>query len=314
MSILLPEDYLKYQREFLQGMQKKGREANTIKNYQTDLNCFNQFIFGNYSTLKWTQISLSHILDYGKHLEQKYSADNSRRRRIQALRIFFDYLVEINFLNENTVRSLPTAPKFIDIIRPTLQKDLFQLKQEFDNEESTSQGPLEKLIIQRNRVIFELIYTAGLKVSDISHIKREHILHDNYSQQLSVLITHPKKESYVVPLAAEFIPIMQKYTKALNLQMESSGHNFSQLLFNANPHSILAGGISARGIEIIFKEYSRNLEFKLTPKSLRQAGIVKWVYLKHPPTRIKEWMGVAPSYSLIRYTKYLENTPYSPSV
>ena len=52
---------------------------------------------------------------------------------------------------------------------------------------------------------------------------------------------------------------------------------FNNFLFNANPYKILSGSLSARGIEIIFKEYSKKLKIEMTAKKLRQSCIFKWI-------------------------------------
>ena len=78
------------------------------------------------------------------------------------------------------------------------------------------------------------------------------------------------------------------------------------MFFNANPYRILKGGLSARGIEVLFKEFSKKLETPMTARSLRQACIFKWMAKDIPQARIKEWMGVRPSYDLKEYIKLRE--------
>ncbi|MBT3585642.1 MAG: hypothetical protein HN509_12120, partial [Halobacteriovoraceae bacterium] len=46
------------------------------------------------------------------------------------------------------------------------------------------------------------------------------------------------------------------------------------------------------------------LIINLTPKSLRQACIFKWLQQGEKEGTIKEWMGVAPSYSLKLYKEH----------
>ncbi len=92
------------------------------------------------------------------------------------------------------------------------------------------------------------------------------------------------------------------------------GHSkiqFDQLLFNANPYRILAGGLSARGLEIIFEEFRKKLMITLTPKSLRQACIFKWIHQGKSDSVIKEWMGVAPSYGMKLYKEHASQHLYN---
>ena len=82
---------------------------------------------------------------------------------------------------------------------------------------------------------------------------------------------------------------------------------FDSVLFNANPYRILSGGLSSRGIEIIFEEFRKKLMIECTAKSLRQACIFKWLKQKHKDSQIKEWLGLAPSYNLKMYKDHLSN-------
>ena len=115
-----------------------------------------------------------------------------------------------------------------------------------------------------------------------------------------------------MPLPKIFTPLYKNYLNSLEEAKELTGLQFDELLFNANPYSILSGGLSARGLETIFKEYRRRLHLTiLTPKSLRQACIFKWLTLRIKAPLIKEWMGVAPSYSMKLYEEHSPQNPYS---
>src|SRR5690606_38278735 len=101
----------------------------------------------------------------------------------------------------------------------------------------------------------------------------------------------------------------QNYIELLETQKQKDGIDFDDLLFNANPFTILSGKISARGLEIVYQEISRKIGDKVTAKSLRQACIFKWILQGHPHSSIKEWMGVQPIYSLKPYLDLLQEAP-----
>ncbi|MFI5391555.1 MAG: hypothetical protein ACHQYQ_09350, partial [Bacteriovoracales bacterium] len=50
---------------------------------------------------------------------------------------------------------------------------------------------------------------------------------------------------------------------------------------------------------------------EITPKNLRQSCIFKWLHQEHSEDLIKEWMGVAPSYSLKIYQDLMEKNYYN---
>lgn len=296
----------KLQINFIYLLKQKGKSPNTLRNYQTDLNCFKKFLIEK----RWEKgqkcFEASVVKYYAHFLDQKYTSDNSRRRRLQTLRNFFDFIVSEGILSFNPVKSIPTSPKFLDIPRPTtfseLKKFWGHLKKELEHTED-----LNKVLIYRNMVITLLIYKGGLKVSDLSTLKKGQIF---LGKRHRVMLTPPKRDPFTIPLPSYFMVFYGPYLKYLEQEKIKSGLDFEEVFFNANPYKILSGGLSPRGLELIFKEYSKKLKMKLTPRSLRQACIFNWLSDKKEES-IKEWMAVAPSYSLKPYKDLLPNNAYS---
>ena len=126
-----------------------------------------------------------------------------------------------------------------------------------------------------------------------------------------VLLTPPKRDPYSIGLPAFTNEILKKYIISLNREKVESNMQFKQLLFNANPYRILSGGLSPRGIEIIFEDLRNRLSGDATPKRLRESAICRWINYPIEKNTIKEWMGVAPSYSLNRFTEISDDFIYS---
>ncbi len=298
----------KLQQNFFDNLRSKGRSANTLKNYKTDLDCFNTYLNDQNKTTQFHSFSLPEVLEYGKYLENKYQSDNSRRRRVQALRLFFDYLVEHGHFNHNPVRKIPTSPKFLDIPRPAGFANVKTMWQHLLEEEKNANSPFEKVLIKRNQVIFLLIYTGGLKVSELSNLQKGSF---SFGGTPKVIINHPKRDPYTVELHSIFTNVYESYTELLEKLKKESNIEFSHIFFNANAHRIISGGISPRGIEILFKSWSKSLFFEVTPKALRQSCIFTWLQRGENETIIKEWMGVSPSYSLKLYKTHLNDHNFS---
>ncbi len=300
------KELLAYQQEFFKSLQNKGRSVNTLKNYRTDLQCFNTFLKKESGHVRVEDMQTPHVLEYGDYLQNKYTSDNSRRRRVQALRLFFDFLVEEKVVSSNPVRKIPTSPKFLDKPRPAAMVDLKTLWQ-FLLEEGHSRNGMTRLLARRNQVMVLLIYTGGLKVSDLSNLKVDQVtLPKNEEESPRVLIHPPKRDPYTVPLGQAFVPVFEEYLDLLREQQKAQNIEFKQLLFNANPYRILSGGLSSRGIEVIFEDWRERLMLEITAKSLRQSCIFLWLQKRVQDTLIKEWMGVAPSYSLKLYKDHLD--------
>lgn len=293
------------QQEFYANLRRQGKSVNTLKNYKTDLDCFNYYLLSEYKDASVKNFDQTLVSHYGQFLEKKYSSDNSRRRRVQALRIFFDFLLAKELVESNPVRKLPTSPKFLDIPRPTPFIDVKTLWT-YLVEESQNKDKIQELLSKRNQIIFLLIFGSGLKVSDLSSLKISDIIPGAGDEPARVRIIHPKRDAYTVPLPKVFERVYADYLIILEEMKRKSQITFDNLLFYANPYRIISGGLSSRGIEIIFEDYRHQLLITLTPKSLRQSCIFKWIQQEKNVSLIKEWLGLAPSYDL---KLYLEHAP-----
>jgi site-specific recombinase XerD len=301
---------LNLQTDFFLYLQGKGRSTNTLKNYKTDLDCFNSYLMLKKNNFDIGDFDLPQVKLYGDFLQEKYTSDNSRRRRVQTLRIFFDYLIERHIFSNNPVRSLPTSPKFLDRPRPTNLVDIKTLWQCL-LEDSWQNDHISSLIARRNQLLVLFIYGAGLKVSDLHKLKTKHITFNDDDGSARVLVNHPKRDPYTIPLPTIFSTVYLDYLHELKLAKEISKVEFDEVLFNANAFKVLSGGLSARGIEMIFEDYRKKLIIEVTAKSLRQSCVFRWLQANHSDTTIKEWMGVAPSYSLKLYKQHMNESVYS---
>lgn len=299
---------LKLQEDFCHNLNEAGKSFNTIKNYKTDLNIFNKFLLSKGAKLSLTEISDEQLKEYSRFLEKKYNSPNSIRRRVQALRLFFDYLIQTDQYSHNPIKKMIVSPKVVDKPNPPKFHVIKGIADELKSKMDESSGHT-KLLALRNLVLISLIYEAGLKVSDIENLKDAHIKKSRGLYR--ILVTPEKKEPYMVSMSEGFEVLHLEYKKLLIERKDKDQASFDNYLFNANPYRILKGGLSSRGIEVLFKEISKKLKITITAKSLRQACIIHWLNQNKPESRIKELMGVQPKYSLTPYKSLIEEDPAS---
>lgn len=299
-------DLLSLQENFIHSLAQSGKSFNTCKNYKTDLNIFHQFLIEKKKNLNIKELTFEELKEYQRFLEKKYNSPNSIRRRVQALRLFFDYLITIGEYDENPIKKMIVSPKVVSLPKPTSFHQI-QMLTEYLKQGFESSQDLEKLLYMRNLILVHLIYGGGFKVSEIEKIKMAHIRKTKGVYR--VLVAPEKREPYTVSLPTNFNELFVKYQEMLLARQKLDQVDFDHLLFNANPFKILSGGLSARGIEIIFKELSSKAKKPMTAKSLRQACIFKWLLQQKPESRIKELMGVQPLYSLAPYKELIKLKP-----
>ncbi len=294
------------QTDFLKGLEIAGKSFNTVKNYKTDLNCYNKYRVQKGRDLYLSEMTISEVNEYCAHLDGLYNSPNSIRRRIQALRIFFDYLLQKGLVESNPLKMAAVSPKRVDKPMPPSFKGIIDLYKHLHSL-TDSIKPLEKLTAFRNLVLVELIYTAGLKVSDIATLTNRNIF--KQKENYRVLISHPKRDPYSIELDSNFTEFFETYSHLLEEQKNKDDIDFENLLYNGNPYKILSGGLSPRGIEVLFKDFSKKIDNKITAKSLRQACIFRWICSSKEDSSIKEWLGVQPQYSLKPFHELLKNEP-----
>lgn len=297
---------LKLQEEFCGYLGTAGKSFNTIKNYKTDLNIFNKFLITNDAKLSLNEITDEQLKEYSRYLENKYTSPNSIRRRVQALRLFFDYLIQTNQYSHNPIKKMIVSPKVVDKPNPPKFHVIKSITSDFLGKAEAASGHT-KLLHLRNLILLHIIYEGGLKVSDIENIKETHIKKSKGLYR--ILVTPDKKEPYMVSMPESFNELHESYVKLLNERKDKDQVSFGNYLFNANPYRILKGGLSSRGIEVTFKEISKKHKTIITAKSLRQACIIHWLNQNKPESRIKELMGVQPKYSLAPYKALIEEDP-----
>ena len=297
---------LEKQQEFLKLLQTQGKSFNTVKNYKADLQCFNVFLLDKQQHLKIREFTTHQVQEYSYYLDNKYDSPNSVRRRVQALRLFFDFLMAQNLFPDNPLKKMAVSPKVLDNPEPTPFPEVLKTYQILKKRIQNTEG-LAQIVNARNLVIFHLIYGAGLKVSDMAKLHFTSILKDQ--KGFRILVEHPKRDPYSVPLPASFNADFLFYKTHYQQLLKKEELEIKELLFNANPYKILAGGLSPRGTELFFEDLRKDVKSDMTAKSLRQSCIFKWLNQNINHTTIKEWLGVAPSYSLELYLEELKQNP-----
>lgn len=294
-----------YQSSFLNKLELEGKSFNTIKNYRTDLNIFKGFLSLKGKNFDLNELNEIQVKEYDLYLEKKYTSPNSIRRRVQALRIFFDFLISEQVFDENPIKKIVSQPKVVDLPRPAKFSDIKNLLKYLSCSDELNEH--EKLLFKRNKLLVYLIYGGGLKVSDLENLELQHISQNK--KECRVLIIREKRDPISVILPTSFGKFYPDYLSDLERAKQRDKIDFKEVLFNANPFRILSGGLSSRGTEVIFKELSKMINTTITAKSLRQSAIFYWLALEIPDSRIKEWMGVQPQYSLKPYKDLLKNYP-----
>ena len=141
---------------------EKSLSGNSVEAYERDVVKLVEYLENNQLELQPKDITLAHLQDFIKWVNQLGMSARSQARIISGLKTFFKYL-----LLENTIRANPAelleSPRTGRALPDTLNR--VEIEQIFDAIDlSTDEG-------ERNRTILEFLYGCGLRVSELTGLK-----------------------------------------------------------------------------------------------------------------------------------------------
>lgn len=174
---------------------ERGLSQNTIDAYEVDLKEFCDFLLKNYKIEENKDVKRQLISLFIKHLRDKNLKPSSIFRKIASIKGYFLYLTTNEKINEN----------------PTLSVDMPKLRRKLPN--ILSFNEIEKMLKSKmtimEKAIFELLYSSGLRVSELTNLKTIDI--DYYSSILKC--TGKGSKERIVPINKKAIACIKKYLK-----------------------------------------------------------------------------------------------------
>ena len=166
--------YLKNQRNY---------SDYTINNYYKDLIEYSLFL--NNNNLKYNDMDYKKCIDYLRYLDSKNLKRASISRKLSSLRTFYKYLV-LNNKSDNNPFMLVSSPK--------KEKKIPKFINYENIEEIFKMPDINTEIGQRERVILEILYSSGVRVSELVNIKLKDI---DFDEKTIVITGKGNKERMV---------------------------------------------------------------------------------------------------------------------
>lgn len=153
-------------REFVEYLEvERNYSWHTISNYEKDLSLFILYL-NREGITKYRDVNYQIIRNYLVELhEQKYK-NKSVTRHLSSLRTFFKYLMKENMIKENPMNF---------ITNPKVEKKLPHFLYYHDMEELLEAAEGDSALEVRNACMLELLYSTGIRVSELVSIKLEHV-------------------------------------------------------------------------------------------------------------------------------------------
>jgi integrase/recombinase XerC len=167
-------EYLKYQKNY---------SSYTCKNYYEDLKEYNSFL--NIEHIKYDEMNYKLCLNYLSYLNENNNSKSTISRKLSSLRTFYKYLVF-----ENKVKSNP----FLLVSSPKKEKKIPKFINYNNLEEIFNVPDIESSLGQRERLILELLYASGVRISELVNIKIKDI---DFSSKSILIFGKGSKERIV---------------------------------------------------------------------------------------------------------------------
>lgn len=235
------ERYLKNERKY---------PENTITSYLNDLYNYKQYI--HEKLLNYKIINKDEIREYLKYLDKEKKSKSSISRELSALRNFYTFLLHNNIVDNNPFKNIKN-PKKDKKLPNFLQTD--ELQNIFDSIDMSN--PLGI----RNRLIIELLYATGIRVSELTSLKLNDI--DIHNKEIRITGKGNKERIvYFGDYAKKYLSLYINEARYELLNSNTSNH----LLINNK-----GSALTSRGVELIVNEVVKKaaLKHNISPHVLR---------------------------------------------
>jgi integrase/recombinase XerC len=260
----------------------------TTLNYRIDLEQFQKFLTPpGTSTPSITKIQPEMIREYLAHLHECGLEKTSIARKLAALRSFFRYCVREGMLKDNPARLVPTPklPKRVPSVLSAEEMSMFLDQLATINLKSgKNRGknvplPLkpsaalvkreDSLLLRRDRAILELLYAAGLRVSELTGLN----LVDMDQQGRVVRVIGKGRKERIVPFGQKAAEALHLYWPVRDSLLRENRRHRDQVNLEAVFLNYRGTRLTQRSVGRILKKYVRlvNINWDLHPHSLRHA-------------------------------------------
>jgi integrase/recombinase XerC len=198
---------LGHQNSFIHYLQfEKRLSKHTLVAYNNDLTQFLEYLHTTYQVNTVEEINHTLIRSWVVHLMEQKVSPRSVNRKITTLKTFYKYLLRQNVVTQNPmlkILSPKTSKRLPVFVEKENMEHLFKQMEEFSY---NFEG-------QRNKLIIELFYATGIRLSELINLKQANV--DMYNCQLKVLGKRNKER--IIPFTNKFKKSIEHY---LNFKMD----------------------------------------------------------------------------------------------
>ncbi|MDD3626678.1 MAG: site-specific tyrosine recombinase XerD [bacterium] len=184
---------------------EKGLSANTLENYRRDLVCFFSYLSElNLNSLE--EVSRKDIMNHLTVLKSMHLAPSSITRHFSAIKTYFKFLLLERIIRKDPSSNLDSPKSWKKLPEVLSIQEIFELLSIPDK--TSIQGI-------RDSAILELLYGAGLRVTELTQIKL-----NDFNPEIGYLRVIGKGDKErIVPIGDVAIKAVEKYIKESRLKI-----------------------------------------------------------------------------------------------
>jgi integrase/recombinase XerC len=255
---------------------------NTISNYKKDIEQFLEYLAPpGEKILPLQDVDHRVIREFVSHLHDRRLKKTSIARKLSALRSFFKFCVREKMLKQNPAKlvATPKLPQRVPAV-PTAEEmngfldsipDLDRKRRNYGQPLSTPQArELVEFRLQRDRSILELLYAAGIRVSELTGLN---LLDVDRAQRMLRVLGKGRKER-IVPYGSKAQAALESYWPMRDQVLGRLAGSGAQA---PNPDAVFISQkghrLTPREIRFILTAYAKaaDTNMHLHPHALRHA-------------------------------------------
>ena len=227
-----------------------GASKNTLAAYRSDLKIFNKWLAGK----SLISVNSKHIQDYFSNRQKNNIGSSTQARILTCLHSFYQYLLANQLIKKDPTEQLS---------HPKLEKKLPVFLNIQEVEKLLEAPSSSSLLGQRDRAMLELLYSCGLRVSELINLSYHNI---NLKEEFIRIHGKGNKER-VLPIGEMAIDYLMKYETNARPVLLKNGQSDSYFLSNRG------SAMSRQNFFYIIKAYANQvgIDKPLSPHSLRHA-------------------------------------------
>ena len=235
--------------KFINSLETEKHYSNhTCSNYKRDLDQFYEFLIQN-NINSFVDLDRNEARMYLRFLKDQAYHSRTISRKISSLRSFWTYLIHIGQLSVNPWKGIRL---------PKTAQTLPKLPSEDKINQFLDALPITTFDQIRDKAIFELLYSSGLRVSECVALDETDILWKKYEMK----VKGKGNQERIAFFGDQATIWLQEYCRQVRVKWITPREK--ALFLNQK-----GTRITTRSIQRLFKKYSQQFDLNLTPHMLR---------------------------------------------